>query len=134
MLPAGDPWLPLEASLDIEARAASIQVLDTDATVWVSSVDGKPIATGRRLLVTHLADLQNSDTRYGDRSRQVLLPWGRLPHLVRGGRAVVALRVAHASRATRSVRRLPQSATLKWPRPDCYRPAAHQMERATNCW
>lgn len=87
------------AGQKIETRAASIEVLDTDATVWVSSLDGKPIATSQRLLVTHLTDLQNSETRYGDRSRQVLLAWGHLPHLVHAGRAVVALRVANASRA-----------------------------------
>jgi hypothetical protein len=83
----------------IETRAASIEVLDTDATVWVSSLDGQPIVASQRLLVTHLTDLQNSDTRYGDRSRQVLLAWGHLPHLVHAGRAVVALRLANASRA-----------------------------------
>ncbi len=32
----------------------------SDATVWVSSLDGRPIAASRRLLVTHLTDLQNS--------------------------------------------------------------------------
>ena len=87
------------AGRKIETRAASIEVLDTDATVWVSSLDGKPIAVSQRLLVTHLTDLQNSDTRYGDRSRQVLLAWGHLPHLVRAGRAAVALRLANARQA-----------------------------------
>jgi hypothetical protein len=87
------------AGQKMETRAANIEVLDTDATVWVSSLDGKPIATSRRLLVTHLTDLQNSDTRYADRSRQVLLAWGHLPHLVQAGRAVVTLRLANAGRA-----------------------------------
>ncbi|MCX6903429.1 MAG: hypothetical protein NTW03_08120 [Verrucomicrobia bacterium] len=74
-------------------------MLDTDATVWVSSLDGKTIATSQQLLVTHLTDLQNSETRYGDRTRQVLPDWGRLPHLVRAGRAVVVLRLANARQA-----------------------------------
>ncbi len=87
------------AGQKIETRAARIEVLDTDATVWVSSLDGKPIATSQRLLITHLTDLQNSDTRYGDRARQVLLAWGHLPQLVRAGRAVVALHLANANRA-----------------------------------
>ena len=83
----------------IETRAASIEVLDTEATVWISSLDGKPIATSQRLLLTHLTDLQNTETRYGDRARQVLLAWGHLPYLVRAGRAVVVLRLAKASQA-----------------------------------
>ena len=87
------------AGRKIETRAASIEVLDTDATVWVSSLDGKPITASQRLLVTHLTDLQNSDMRYGDRTRQVLLAWGHLPHLVRTGRATVALHLANPSKA-----------------------------------
>lgn len=80
----------------IETRAAAIEVLDTHATVWVSSLDGEPIARSKRLLVTHLTDLQNTGTRYADASRQLLLAWGQLPHLVRAGRATVTLRLQHA--------------------------------------
>jgi len=88
------------AGKKIETVAATIEIVDTDATVWVSSLDDKPIATSKRLLVTHLTDLQNTETRYGDRARQVLLAWGRLPHLVRAGRATVKLRLANAGKAT----------------------------------
>ena len=87
------------AGRKIETRAASIEILDTDATVWVSSLDGKPISTSQRLLVTHLTDLQNSEIRYGDRTLQVLLAWGHLPHLVRAGKAAITLRLANASKA-----------------------------------
>ncbi|MCY2994710.1 MAG: hypothetical protein NTY19_43645 [Planctomycetota bacterium] len=48
---------------------------------------------------THLTDLQNTGTRYADRSRQQLLAWGQLPHLVRAGRATVTLRLQHAEGA-----------------------------------
>lgn len=83
----------------IETRAATIEVLDADATVWVSSLDGEPIANSRRLLITHLTDLQNTGTRYGDRNRRLLLAWGQLPHLVRAGRAAVTLRIGNTARA-----------------------------------
>ena len=83
----------------IETRAATIEIADTDATVWVSSLDGKPITTSQRLLITHLTDLQNSGARYGDRNRQILLSWGKLPHLVRAGRAQVTLQMKNAGRA-----------------------------------
>jgi hypothetical protein len=71
----------------------AISMGGSDATVWVSSLDGRPIAASRRLLVTHLTDLQNSNTRYGEDSRQTLLAWGGLPHLVRAGEALVRLKV-----------------------------------------
>ncbi len=69
-------------------------VQDVPATVWVSALDDQPITTSRRLLVTHLTDLQNTGIRYGERSRKTLLEWGKLPHLVRAGRAEVRLQVA----------------------------------------
>jgi hypothetical protein len=66
----------------------------TDATVWVSALDDQPIRRSRRLLVTHLTDLQNSGIRYAEPTRQTLLDWGQLPHLVRAGRAQVELQLA----------------------------------------
>jgi len=83
----------------IVTRAGEFEVLETDATIWVSSLDGEPIRDSHRLLLTHFTDLQNSETRYADRSRQVLLAWGHLPHLVRAGRALVTLRLSHPGQA-----------------------------------
>ncbi len=83
----------------IKTRAATIDVLDTHATVWISSLDGQQITHSKRLLITHLTDLQNTGTRYADTNRQELLAWGQLPHLVRAGRASVLLRLQHADNA-----------------------------------
>jgi len=83
----------------VEAGAVTVKIEKTDATVWVSSLDGKPIASSGRLLVTHLTDLQNSGARFGERARQTLLAWGALPHLVRAGSATVTLRLRGATRA-----------------------------------
>ena len=74
-------------------HGVQISVRDTDATVWVSSLDEQPIRQSRRLLVTHLTDLQNTQTRYGEQARQTLLDWGKLPHLVRAGKAEVSLQL-----------------------------------------
>ncbi len=78
----------------IHTGAADFTVGGTGATVWVSSLDDKPLGESQRLLVTHLTDLQNTDVRYAERNRQTLLAWGKLPHLVRVGTAQVALRRA----------------------------------------
>jgi hypothetical protein len=73
---------------------------ESDATIWVSSVDGRPIAESRRLLITHLTDLQNSGARFGERARQTLLAWGGMPHLVMSGSATMEIRLADPGRAT----------------------------------
>jgi hypothetical protein len=57
---------------------------------------GQPIASSKRLLVTHLTDLQNTEIRYAEQARQTLLDWGKLPHLVRNGKAVVSVKNANA--------------------------------------
>jgi len=65
--------------------------------LWISSLDGQPAASSRRLLLVHLTDLQNSGARFGDRARWVLEAWGDLPHLVRRSTAAVSLASEHAS-------------------------------------
>ena len=61
------------------------------ATVWASSLDGRPLRESRRILVSHLTDLCNEGQTFKDDTCRVLLSWGRLPHLVRAGRAEISL-------------------------------------------
>lgn len=72
-------------------------VRDVEATVWISALDDQPIVRSKQLLVTHLTDLQNTEIRYAERARQTLLDWGKLPHLVRAGRAEVRVALEDAS-------------------------------------
>ena len=65
----------------------------SDATVWVSSLDQNPIGKSRRLIVTHLTDLQNTGIRYAEPARQTLQDWGGMPYLVRAGKAAVRIRL-----------------------------------------
>ncbi len=74
----------------------NIQILGSDATVWVSALDDQPIDKSRRLLVSHLTDLQNSQIRYAEEARQTLLDWGTLPYLVKAGQANLRIRNAFA--------------------------------------
>ncbi len=68
-----------------------VTVSGSPATVWVSALDGSPVAASGRLLLTHLTDVQNTGVRYAERARKTLLAPGKLPHLVRTGQADVAL-------------------------------------------
>ena len=60
-------------------------------TVWATSLDGEPLVKSRRILVAHLTDLVNTGDTYEDESRQILLRWGKPPHIVRSGVARLAL-------------------------------------------
>jgi hypothetical protein len=81
----------------IRAAVLRADIGGTPATVWASSLDGKPLAESERILVTHLTDVQNTGIRYADARLQTLLAWGSLPHLMRAGRADVSLRLGPGS-------------------------------------
>ncbi|MHB1308602.1 MAG: hypothetical protein ACYC23_16095, partial [Limisphaerales bacterium] len=85
-------------TIEMPRGGVRITMRGADATVWVSALDAEPIRTSRRLLVTHLTDLQNTEIRYREEARQTLLDWGKLPHLVRAGQAEVVMQLADASK------------------------------------
>lgn len=77
----------------IAAGAVSFDVGDVAATVWASSLDGQPIASSKRILLTHLTDVQADGNVYADEAKQILLRWGAYPPVVRNGTAKIALAV-----------------------------------------
>ena len=77
----------------IVAGAFSARLADAAATVWASSLDSHPLDQSDHLLVTHLTDVQNTGITYADKTLQVLLKWGDLPHLMRRGQAEITLKV-----------------------------------------
>ena len=91
-------YAPAGQTITTADKGLSIAIQDADATVWVSTLDGQPLSSSKRMLVTHLTDLQNTDIRYGEKARQTLLEWGKLPHLVRTGKAQVTLKHADAGK------------------------------------
>ena len=54
------------------------------ATVWVSSLDGRPLETSARMLFVRLGDIQGDGARYADASRRKLLDWGSTPCMEAG--------------------------------------------------
>ena len=78
----------------IDGGALKATLSGAAATVWASTLDGKPFGETSRVLVTHLTDVQNTGARFADDERKILLYWGRLPHLMRKGRADVTLKLA----------------------------------------
>lgn len=90
-------YAPANASFNAAASGVAVKILEADATVFVNALDDKPIKDSKRLLVTHLTDLQNTEIKYAERARQTLLSWGKIPHLVRAGKAEI--QIAHANAA-----------------------------------
>ena len=76
-----------------KAGALSARITGAPAAVWVSALDDAPVARSGRLLLTHVTDVQDEGVTYADEERKVLLKWGKLPHLMRAGRAEVSIRL-----------------------------------------
>lgn len=75
------------------AGALAVSSPGSPATVFAASLDRRPLTESRRILISHLTDLCNEGQTFEDDTRRVLLKWGHLPHLVRAGRAEVALAI-----------------------------------------
>ncbi|MGN0832224.1 MAG: hypothetical protein ACI4RD_01080 [Kiritimatiellia bacterium] len=65
------------------------------ATIWVSSSDGKPLASSDRMVLTHLTDSIPDGTVFADERRSTLISWGTQTRqlLVRRAKAAIALKL-----------------------------------------
>lgn len=75
------------------AGPLSVRISDTPTTVWVSSVDGAEIARSRRMLLSHITDVQQDGVTFAEKERQTLLRWGTGELIARDGRAEIQLRL-----------------------------------------
>lgn len=87
----------------LDCGAVSFTTDGRPATVWASSVDVEKtsVREAKRLLVTHLTDVQANGNVYMDDSKTVLLKWGQAPSVARAGKAEI--RIAHTAPQTLSV-------------------------------
>lgn len=65
------------------------------ASIYLTTVDKKPLASSRRMLLAHLTDVQNSGATFTGKERDTLTSWGTLPHLVKVGTAEVTVQVQY---------------------------------------
>ena len=71
-----------------------VRLVGAHGAVWATAVDGQPLASSSRILVTHLTDVQNTGIRWADPEHRVVLKRGGLPMRARAGTADVSLKVA----------------------------------------
>ena len=76
---------------EIKTANFSTKLSGSPASVWASSLDGKPLSESSRILVAHVTDVQNTGISYAERARRTLLAWGSLPHIAEAGKAEIAL-------------------------------------------
>ncbi len=62
------------------------------ATVWATSLDGRPLASSSRMLFVRLGDVQGNGSRFSSDSRRKILAWGSTP-CAESGKAEVSLAI-----------------------------------------
>ncbi len=88
---------PVNPVNDVSETSAPLRlcVENNPATFFTTSLDGAPLETSSRILVTHLTDAQAEGNVFADRARSILLKWGKGRTLVRTGAARVSLALDH---------------------------------------
>lgn len=79
----------------ISTAILTAKFIKSRASIFVTSVDKKPLLTSRRMLLAHLTDVQNSGATFSGKERDTLTNWGTLPHLVKSGTADVTVQVQY---------------------------------------
>jgi hypothetical protein len=76
-----------------EADRLQVDIGDVDSTISVVALDGLSFDKTRRMLFTHLTDVQNTDTEFADSGFRYQLSYGKLPHLMRVAEARISMRL-----------------------------------------
>jgi hypothetical protein len=91
-----------EAGGKVYAGSISFSVSGHKATVSASSIDGKPLASSSRILVTHLTDVSGEGARFANERHTMILDYGRSGStLARAGRAEISLALSGLGGADR---------------------------------
>ncbi|EIQ01359.1 hypothetical protein OpiT1DRAFT_05935 [Opitutaceae bacterium TAV1] len=72
----------------------AVENVTADAALSVIALGDEPLATTRRVLVTHLTDALPEGMQFEKPDHKLLLGWGEGPHLVQRGDATLTLRLA----------------------------------------
>lgn len=79
---------------DVSLSGLSFGVKGCFATVWMTSLDSRPLNDSKHILVSHLTESLNSGATFADETRTVMTALGHVPHLMRRGSADCRLTVA----------------------------------------
>ena len=74
------------------AGVLTAEISGAPGTVCLSSLDGKDLVKSRKMLLSHITDVQGDGTLYADPERKVLLRWGR-GMLIERGQAQITISV-----------------------------------------
>lgn len=85
---------------ELAAKLLRVKKADGFMTVAAISLDRRPLAGSRSVLVIHLTDITNTGMHFGNGAKTRLIGWGTLPLLLRRGTAEVEISTGSPWRVT----------------------------------
>lgn len=85
---------------ELAAKLLRVKKADTFMTVAAISLDRRPLAGSRSVLVIHLTDVANTGMHFGNGAKTRLIGWGTLPLLLRRGTAEIEISTDSSWRVT----------------------------------
>jgi hypothetical protein len=92
-------WFVANGKTTLKGVNASVTMDDGPTTVAVVSLDGKTIPKSGHLLVIHVTEQANCDAKFSGKDMRVLEDWGKLPHVMRAGRATLEISTTRSLKA-----------------------------------
>ena len=84
------------AGVDMSGKTLAVKGLTTFTSVSASAMDGGQLADSSRVLVLHLTNALDTESKFTTSSMTTMLAWGKLPLLAYTGKAEVTLKNANA--------------------------------------
>lgn len=81
----------LEEGQSLKGGFASVKSVQSQASILLTSRDGKQLADSGRILILHLTDVMNSRQKFATQKRDVILNWGNLPLLAKAGKVRITV-------------------------------------------
>ena len=85
---------------EVQAGPLRCSIYGTPTTAFAVSLDGKRIDVSRRVLFTHLTDVQADGSVFSDSTRTLLYDWGKGGCVAHDGKVKVRLSIAKPERCT----------------------------------
>ncbi|MDR0931604.1 MAG: hypothetical protein LBM70_01105, partial [Victivallales bacterium] len=79
---------------DFGGKILQVSGVNTFSTVSLHSLDGKVLASSGDMLLFFLTDSANSNMRFSNDERTLLEDWGKLPLVIRRGKAQITLKIS----------------------------------------
>ena len=91
--------IELQEQQELNGKFLSIKNKQGFSVICATSMDNKPLASSKRMLIFHLTDVQNNKIKFASNKQHIVLKWGQKPLLLRRGQAEIKINKKYSKNA-----------------------------------